>query len=707
MQLMCDAISVLGSRHGILFDPIHHYCQLLRFENFPSLPKMEIRAGAVIDGREVTFPLCQSANPFRMLDQRITPCITTFIGIDANSTVKVTLTFTTPFRPRDAAFSTIPIIDIKLTASLLPGNFRWEPKNINVTEIELFLEITSDSLNIEADDKLDAVAVKFSQRISAGQQDEVEKIAQHDCLLVTQGVRCGKRFHRIVELQKGIDSAALEIAWCTFSEPVLQIHAQRYSFKYTQQFSDLASVAHWARQNPQALTQNAKHVDGIIAANNCGSSVNHLLAQTLHSWLADTWWIDRAGSDWFSVWEGSCYFHSTVDVEYTQSPFYLAVWPELLGYELDFWPEYSKDGTATLGEKGAGTLFLSHDTGQFTSANGQQYPHEMEVEETTNYLLLSFAYLKRTGDNSLLRKHALTIEKYLAFIAACDSMGNGIPDMGVANTIDDASPAVQFGREQVYLAVKTLAAYHAGAEMMEILSRGELSVKYRELAKKVKTRIEDFGWIGDHYATLLEKNGELTDPWNGGTHWLEEIPGWDAAHIYTENGIALFDMIGVDLGLNLQRLKQDLAVAAERCLREYGCIHSEYQADTSEYTGTNPVDGLVGVSANPGWVSMNMLRDIAAFYRGVDLRNYAERYWEWQQLTNSQEMALFFETFNGNNLCFYPRGIAIWGYFDALGGLVIDQSQGIMQATPNFVQIRVPRLFDANWQSGECEIINN
>ena len=117
--------------------------------------------------------------------------------------------------------------------------------------------------------------------------------------------------------------------------------------------------------------------------------------------------------------------------------------------------------------------------------------------------------------------------------------------------------------------------------------------------------------------------------------------------------------------------------------------------------------GLAGTARNPGWISMNMLRDIAAFYRGVDLRALADRYWAWQTTTNAQEPKIFFETFNGNNLCFYPRGVACWGTFDALAGLVIDRALGCDEAVPAFPQIRVPRLFDADWAAGTCTMVES
>jgi hypothetical protein len=531
-------------------------------------------------------------------------------------------------------------------------------------------------------------------------------LRQHDRWIGVTGSRTEARFSRTVAVGRAV-SEPLDVAWCTHSEPNLSVQGARCPFKYTERFGSLDAVCGWIRDNPTAVLDNAVAVDGVVGRNNCSQSVNKLLAQTLHSWLIDTWWAVRPdGRDWFSVWEGSCYFHSTVDVEYTQSPFYLAVWPELLRIELDFWPEYSKDGMKAAGERGADTLFLSHDTGSHSSACGQDYHHEMEVEETANYLILCYAYYRRTGDDSIIRKHRDTIAAYLRFIKACDTTGNGVPDLGVANTIDDASPAIQFGKGQIYLAVKCLVAFEAGAEFCRMTGNNDLQEICRQTAATIRELIQARGWKDGHFVTLLEKSGSgIVDPWSGEELSMDEVPGWDAPHIYTVNGLVPMDMVGLDMDLDDERIKQDLVVATERCLREYGCVHTDFAFERESLPAA--MQGLAGAARNPGWISMNMLRDLAAFYRGVDLRYVADRYWDWQTVTNTQEPKVFFETFNGNNLCFYPRGIAIWGIFDALGGLVIDRVAGIDRAEPRLGMVRVPRLWDADWAAGTCETITS
>lgn len=704
MQLMADALAVLGSRHGIVVDPIKRACGILRYDKFTELQPLHLRAGAIIDGAEYVLPLAPDGQTFDFHDQRQTPCTLSLTGIHAGSGLKVKLTIATPFRPRDAAFSTTPVLGLRLEARLLHGNFRWAKHELDLKQVKLFVEFGGPNLTVEEHDPR-AVDLRFESRRFGKAYADTPPVPQRDRVVVIAGRREGGRFMQTIDL-RAAKPQTLDLAWCTFDTVGLRIQGVEHPFRYARSFGDLDAVARWAKTGLTAIFANARAVDGIVARNNCGQAVNHLLACSLHAWLIDTWFIDRAGRDWFSVWEGNCYFHSTVDVEFTQAPFYLSVWPELLGLELDLWAEYAKDGETSIGARGRGTAFLSHDTGSGSCADGQAYHHEMEVEESGNYIILTYAHWRRTGSARGLERHADTIERFLRFIAACDTTGNGVPTLGVANTIDDASPAVQFGKQQIYLAVKALVAFETGASMLDHLHRPALARTCRGLARKIRATIRQKGWAGDHFVTLLDKRGEgLVNPWTHETLNVKAVPGWDAAHIYTANALAIMDMLGFSSGIDARRLKTDLTVATARCLTEYGCVHSDYGADPLKVATS--MEGLAGVALNPGWISMNMLRDMAAFYRGVDLRPLAERYWNWQTTTNTQEPKIFFETFAGNNLCFYPRGVAVWGFFEALAGQVIDRVAGVDRAKPAFAQVRVPRLFDANWRKGTCQVVEN
>lgn len=187
---------------------------------------------------------------------------------------------------------------------------------------------------------------------------------------------------------------------------------------------------------------------------------------------------------------------------------------------------------------------------------------------------------------------------------------------------------------------------------------------------------------------LLQKGGTLKDPWTGKVVEWETIPGWDAPHIYTANTPPILDMVGYDLKLYAARVKRDLEVATAHCLREYGCAHTDFTADAQKALVNAASAGLAGAARNRGWGSMNMLRDLAALYRGIDLTALFERYWEWQVTTNTRETHQVFETFGGNHLHFYPRGVALWGVFDAISRLAIDRTQRLHHTRPALPHLR-------------------
>jgi hypothetical protein len=667
----------------------------------------------------VIFPLAPLGPQhvdFSFIDQRCSPCTMTLRGIDSVTKLRVKLTVTVPFRPRDLGFSTIPVIALRLEVERMSANFRWQRPQHLPDQFRLILAVRGGGASQHCVEG-DAIDLHWQDQALASRYTHPEKrwtnLPQHDRLFSTDGIRedaawggqTQPYFRKEVDLS--LDrGGALTVLWATHQAPVLRIHGERAPFHYAQTFPDLGAVCAWGREQVEEIFDNARRVDAIIAANDCGPAANHLLAYTLHSWLMNTWCVRPPGSErpHFTVWEGCCYYHSTVDVEYTQAPFYLAVWPELLEWQLDQWCAFTKPGDRILGPAGADTRYLSHDMGDGAIIDQQHYPHDMPVEETTNWLILAWCHHRRSGERRILDGNLPLIRDFLAFIAACDSTGSGIPDLGVANTIDDGAPAIQYGRDQIYLAVKVLAAYTVGAEMLDRHGETRLASRYRDLAAIVRKRIGDDGWAGDHFVTILDKRAEgLIDPWTKNPLPWAEVPGWNAAHIYTVNGLALLDFIGLDLGLDSDRLVTDLRIATARCLTEYGCTHTDFANQL--LSDSTAMEGLAAAARNPGWVSMNMLRDFAAFRRGVDLRPMAERYWSWQLTCNTQDAKMFHETFNGNDLCHYPRGIAWWGLFEALAGRVADAVDGRDDCAFPLGPQRCPDLLNADWRTGSAPFL--
>jgi hypothetical protein len=708
MQIMGDGLAVLGSRHGMMWDPFNRRSYLVRFDRHPGIP-VDLRVGLRLEGRTIVLPLAQEGAVFEFIDQEMTPTAMIMTGIDPVTGLKVRLHVRIPFLPRDAAWSTTPAYYVTASVSRLDKPFRWQRPVAGSVSGTLFVQVGGEALALThagqgLDVALDAPVTSASNGELPTSRQEPQSVVVHERLEALQGQATESGAEAAFTLNTAQVGPTVQLAWCAYAPALLNVFGEQAPFRYSESFSSLQDVVDWAREHAAEVEEAGAWFDELVGDHSLGVTTTHLLAQTLHAWLVNTWWVVRPSQqkEWFSVWEGSCYFHSTVDVEFTQSPFYLTLWPELLALELDQWPDFVKPGELCLGERGLGTLFLAHDMGILAACGKQAYPHDMEVEEAANYVLLSYAYWRRTGDSSLLRKHSETIRRFLDFVVACDTTGNGVPDRGCTNTIDDASPAIQYGREQVYLAVKALAALECGADLLEAAGYGRAigplggaSVDdYRRQAARCRTTVEYKGWLGDHYAVALDPSAEgLHDPWSGqALHG--ELGGWDAYHIYTPNTLPILDMLGRELGLDDVRIAQDAMLACQRTLARYGCRHSDYEASPET---SHTAEGVAIASSNIGWVSMNMLRDMAAAYRGVDLLTMAERYWDWQATTNAREVRLFFETFGGNNLCFYPRGVAVWGYFEAAAGLVYDRVSGEQATNALRLTMRVPLLALADW----------
>ncbi|MER3474016.1 MAG: hypothetical protein C4335_08275 [Armatimonadota bacterium] len=220
-----------------------------------------------------------------------------------------------------------------------------------------------------------------------------------------------------------------------------------------------------------------------------------------------------------------------MDVEYNNGLVYFAFWLPLLEKLLDEWTRFEMhDGVGS---------YLAHDMGARAQVGSQAYPHPMQVEENANDLPLLHAFWRWTGNLEPARRHHALCRRLVDYFEHSDTTGNGFPNEGVANTIDDASAAVQYAREQVYLAVKTLGACHAAAQIAKALGDSEWQTQCETLVKRIEETLDAQAWLGDHYAVCLERTAEgLRDPWTG-EPLHGELSGWDAYSIYTHQRLAL------------------------------------------------------------------------------------------------------------------------------------------------------------------------
>jgi hypothetical protein len=692
MHLITDTLATLGSRFNIVLDPHDKCIYLATYGRFKDLPAELVCGIEDEQGNVTALPFTKSAAHFPYCEQNITMTSITYRAILPQDGLHLTVTLTAPFYPQDETLSTAPFfyVEMKLDTTTA-AKYRWQPQREHpVRRGKLVFGLKSDRLTFGRDnaDVVYEFGVKGFERRAAGTSEAEARLAEQNGTKVRQRLSAAGAETRDHGFALAFDLTAtpvatLSLVWSAYtSDPVLALYDRAVPFRYTEYFKDEAALLEYAHAQKTDILKKCRFFDDQISTWSLGRDYSNLTAFAFHSFLINSWWVqDGRGGDWFSVWEGSCYFHSTIDVEYNDAMVYLTLWPELLSKLLHQWMHFQNDGTQTLGDAGAGTVFLSHDMGSGVKAGKQHYPHHMEVEENCNYLLLLFAYWRQTGDDNPVAKYAADLGKLARFIIAADAEGIGVPSKGTANTIDDASPAVQFGKHQTYLAFKTANALGVCAEMARHVKDDALAAACDEQMKKAVRTLDSRGWLHDHYAVTLERTTEgLTNPWTGKALEPGKLEGWDAYSIYAANGCLYPFLAGRPLPFNYARLAQDIHTAAQRTMTDYGSTHS---SDNQIF-----------------WISQNQWRDYIAAYLGMDLLNHNDRYWEYQWTTgNNHQGTCFYETSYHNNLCFYPRGITALGVIFAAAGLAIDRIAGHVQVHPLRPHLSVPLLPLADWKN--------
>lgn len=694
MVPMGDTLATLGSRLSIVFDPVQHRILYPRYGRFEDLP-FDLAIGVKLKGgKALSLPFTTRCDHFEFVEQTIGMNSIAFRGYSPDMGLRLVAEFVSPFYPRDARLSTAPVFYVDLHVEKLT-HYRWR-KLATLGEVagEVFVELVADGIDFNANARTLEFAFESTPRV--GWQPEVgkapkriEAIESNDFIVPLVGpgrlrAHIGPgRISAPFDLADAGDSAPLSMAWGTYTEqPVFSLYDGHVPFKYTEFFPTRQALVDYVVGERDVILAKSRFFESQFRNTGLGKSQEDFVAFTFHSFLMNTWWLRNShGDDWFSVWEGSCYYHSTIDVEYNNALVYFALWPELLEMLLNQWAEFEQDGVQCLGDAGAGTTYLCHDMGSSNRAGEQHYHHPMEGEENCNYLLLAHAHWRFTGSDAAVRRHRDVIGRVARFLVACDTTGNGIPDQGVANTIDDASPAIQYGREQTYLGFKTMAALAKTAEMVELWDDEDSARAFRAQAEMARKTLDAEAWLGDHYAVTLNRTTEgMKDCWSGEPLPAGELKGWDAYSIYACNGLLYPMLCGNPCEVRNERFVEDTVSAFSATLREYGCLHS---SDSIERT----------------WISQNLWRDFVAGYLGVDMLNNADRYWAYQVTSNcNAPITCFYDTV-GNNLCFYPRGITSIGVFFAACRFTLDRVRGVCTIRAPRRPMRLPMLALADWDA--------
>ncbi len=722
MPLMSTCLGRLGSRHSLILDPVRKQVQ------YGSLGLMCQSEGEMVLGVDdgvghfSALPLGKDGGSFHLVDQRQTMTSVVYDAWSLVHGVSVHAEIVAPFWPQDEKTSLCPAYVLKIRVEHM-AKVRWTSAAKEATRkgvLRFGLKLPGATITSGAGAVQVGYTVTVPQRASTGEggqemvydmsKGRVESKGQASDLIfgISGDWRVAGEFMEVAydvsasgasqEFVLGMASHMPASLFERFGHPM--------RLKYTKFWPDVYAVAVHVRTHWQTMCRKSAHFDALWLDSGLGASAQDLTALAFQSYLmCSMWCVGTEIREWFSVWEGSCWFNSTVDVTYNEAMLPLACWPELLELIIEEWTHHANDAEADRKRRaiisddhrfGArpedfeypGTI-LQHDMGAGWTANAMSYHHHMPVEENSNFLLLLYVYGRWCGKEKLFRKYRKFCAGLTEYLFWTDSTGNGFPDRGTANTIDDATPAVQYGRDNVYLGIKRLAALHAASRIFEQAGDETLAERCRaEVRKSVKTL--NAGWLGDHWGVCLDKSAKgLVDCWSGDPLPYKELPGWDAYSLYTTNGLLPLMMIN-DLppGLSDKRLRLDVINATRASMTTYGCGHSSLDKKNM-------------------WVAMNVWRDCAAAYLGENMLLNSERYWNQQLFANgigAEKANCFTETSLTNNLVWYGRGAATFGLMLAMPGLMLDGVTGKASVAP-VAPGRWPLLPLANWKTGKVPVL--
>ena len=465
--------------------------------------------------------------------------------------------------------------------------------------------------------------------------------------------------------------------------PVMKIDEDLCPFRYRRHFPDLKSVLDFSTAERTDILDKVAFFNNTFRDSLVAPRVIDVIAYTFQCFLSNTWWLEHEQrGELFCVWEGTCRFINTIDVEYNTSPFYLVFWPELLKKNLLFWAKYRKD------------KIILHDLGQLMEGGTQRYGVGMPVEENTNFILMLHAYWRFTNDRKVLPELREAVKDLTEYLLDSDTDGNGFPNKGCENTIDCGIISTHLGEEQTYLAVKMLCSFHAVLLMEPQLKTG-LAPAIRKHLQKLNKTLYTKAWKKDYFTNCLVKRfaekhlgqGEPEDLSMSYGYKLDnygdKMAGWDQSSILISNGFLYHFIAGTIPPIQEpEKFRTDLLTSYQQTLTPYGCRFT-------------PSDDMV-------WQSQNIWRDCAAAYFGVDLLHNAERTWDYimhvNRLINGCFEDSYFTSIRFGGLNYYPRGVASLLYLFAATGMSFDALKKTVSFAPVQVPSEVPILPLADWK---------
>ncbi len=677
MQSMTWTMSRLGSRFNLLFEPYKNRVMHSALGRFLDQP-LDLMVGLIEpDGTHRVLPFTLQGEPLSNPEQFERMNSVTFRGYSEKHNLRFEFNVHAVFYPQDERLCIMPAFYLEMRVNPV-HRIRWHEATKPPQKVKLFIRLgrpdTTITATPDADGQPASIDLTYTNSLTPrsdqfalpiGVDGAPERSVDARERIVSLNPGCevmdgGQGLIHELPVTDAGSGTKWRLVWgAHVADNILKVkhHGQvrDATFRYNNAWDNLDDVISEATDTRDQRLALSRRFEKLLEQAPMDTAQSHLLAQSFQAWLSNTFWCDihedeNNRTEWFGAWEGSCAYLGTLDVEYNIALLYLTLWPKLLGMQFAQWAEQEKTHAPSNGS------FLSHDLGAGVNALGQAYPHDMEVEENCNFLLLLQAYTRWTGRDLAAKTAAPLTARLAKYLIWSDRDASGFPSQGVANTIDDASPAIQSARKQTYLAVKRLAALKAAADLLKLADAdNELADRCDSLASDNLKQIEAAAWLGDHYAVCVDKSAVgVIDAWTGKPLPYDTLPGWDAYSIYTGNGLLLPFMVGRPELLNHKRLRQDISSSQRENATRYGCGHTSAESDNV-------------------WISQNLWRDTLAQY--IKLRPLsAQYYWDMQVMSNTGPNSMgYTDTYINNYLTFNPRGIAVIGHLLAAPRLVIDR----------------------------------
>ncbi len=740
MQLMTWTMARLGSRFSLLFEPYRRRVMHSGLGRFLDEP-LDLMVGMIEpDGTERVMPFCQEGVLLHNLEQFERANSITFRGFSERYRLQFELNIHSPFYPQHEAICLMPAFYMELRLNPV-DRVRWyDAAATPPQECRLFIRLRRDNTQItttaecgEDEPGYSAINLSYENRLVPARYKAEMTAAQN------QGGPMASVSERLVSLNPGCEVSAdgngLELdlpitamgsgvkwrlVWASYcDDPVMSVAPGGGSadprparLRYRRWWDDLDAVVEQAVVMRDDWLAHSRRFEKLFDQMSLSWPGRHLFNQSFGAFLSNTFWCeldnveDKASGveQWFSVWEGAALLHSTLDVEYNASLFYLTLWPRLLGMQLHQWSQFTREHSAS------GGRYLGHDLGQGLSVGGEGFKLDLPVEENCDFLLLHQAYAHWTGDVTLANVQASTIAALARYLLWSDREECGYVSISSYASGEEVGPVRRDVPRQTHLAVKRLAALQAAADLL----RRHGSTQFQAFADQCESvvesalpKIEQTAWLGDHYA-LCVANGTLgtgataSSASNvasvGGLAGVSEqlndtelLPGHDAYSIYTANSLLLPMMIGQPSVLDPDHLAEDAVNALRETLGPYGCDHTTAEPN------------------NHVWISQNLWRDHVSRYLKVHQPDLAPRYWDMQVMSNTHGQSLgYVDTYISNSLSFYPRGITAIGSVLAMPRLVIDRlapGGQLLAVDPDRDRAqRWPLLPLADWQGGKIPV---